>query len=96
MLSVTKNLFQTEIKFTREWQCLNAIREPIVDIILGSTVFFPIKITVTSQNSQKSQNLVTLWFSRRFPGETEKKLFLQEFPGGSQISRSFQECGNPF
>ena len=60
MLSVTKNLFQTEIKFTREWQCLNVIREPILDIILGSTVFFLIKTTETSQNSQKSQNLVTL------------------------------------
>ena len=44
--------------------------------------FLSHKTTETSQNSLKSQNLMTLWFSRRFPGKIEKK---------NRFSRSFQE-----
>ena len=40
-----------------------------------------------------------IWWPCDFPGDFQGKLkktpFFQEFPGGSQISRSFQECGNP-
>ena len=50
-------------------------------LFLEAPFFFLIKTTETSQNSQKSQNLVTLWFPRRFLEEIEKNRF----------SRSFQE-----
>ena len=67
---------------------LKCYQRTTLDIILGSTVFFLIKTTETSQNSQKSQNLVTLWFSRRFPEEIEKK---NRFSGVSRRISNFQE-----
>ena len=51
-----------------------------------------------SDEGETHRNHRTWWpcdFPGAFQGKLKKKSIFQEFPGGSQISRSFQECGNP-